>query len=209
LAKTKNSEKNEKYFKIINEEFERLNSIVVNFLYAVRPLPIELREGNINELIFKIMDFVAPEMEQSKIICMLELDENAPNVLMDERLMKQALLNLVKNAQAAMPRGGVLTVATNYADNEIKISICDTGIGISTENLAKIFEPYFTTTETGTGLGLTQVYKIIRAHHGEISVDSAPGLGTDFRITLPIPQKERRMIAYNETAGADIKGVKT
>lgn len=209
LAKTKNSGKNEKYFNVINEEFERLNSIVVDFLYAVRPLPLELREGNINELISKIMEFVTPEMEQSKILCLLELDDNTPKILMDERLMKQALLNLVKNAQTAMPKGGVLTVATNYADNEIKISICDTGTGISTENLAKIFEPYFTTTETGTGLGLTQVYKIIRAHQGEISVDSAPGLGTDFRIILPIPQKETRMIAYNETANAVSKGVKT
>jgi signal transduction histidine kinase len=110
--------------------------------------------------------------------------------------MKQALLDLVKNAQTAMPRGGVITIATKYIENEIRISVCDTGKGIKKENLAKIFEPYFTTTETGTGLGLTQVYKIVREHQGEITVDSAPDGGTEFRITLPVPQKKMRMIAF-------------
>ena len=95
-----------------------------------------------------------------------------------------------------MPKGGVLTVATNLVDNEIRISVCDTGTGINEENLAKIFEPYFTTKETGTGLGLTQVYKIIREHQGEITVDSAPNQGSEFKIILPVPQKETRLIAY-------------
>jgi PAS domain S-box-containing protein len=205
LLKNKNLEKIENYFYVIKEELDRLNGIVVDFLYAVRPLPLELREGNINELIEKIMEFVTPEMEQSGILCMLELGENVPKILLDERLIKQTLLNLVKNAQTAMPKGGVLTVSTNYTENEIKVSVCDTGIGIDTENMAKIFEPYFTTTETGTGLGLTQVYKIIRAHHGEITVDSAPGAGSDFRIILPVPQKETRMISYNEASGTEAK----
>jgi len=136
-------------------------------------------------------------MEQSKILCLLELDDNIPEILVDERLFKQALLNLVKNAQVAMSKGGVFTIATNYVDNEIRISVCDTGIGMKKENLSKIFEPYFTTADTGTGLGLTQVYKIIREHQGEITVDSEPEGGTEFRIILPVPQKETKMIAYN------------
>jgi len=189
--------KTDKYFSVIKEEIERLNRIVVDFLFAVRPMNLELREGDINELLSQIMEFVKFEMEQSKIVCMLELDKKLPKILFDERYMKQALLNLVKNAQAAMPKGGVFTVATKFADNEIRISLCDTGVGISKENLAKIFEPYFTTRETGTGLGLTQVYKIIREHQGEITVDSSPGTGAEFRITLPVPQKDTRLIAYN------------
>jgi len=138
------------------------------------------------------------EMEQSHILCLLELDEDLPKILMDERYMKQAILNLVTNARAAMPDGGVFTIATNRLENEIQILICDTGIGINKENLTKIFDPYFTTKETGTGLGLTQVYKIIREHQGEISVDAAPGEGAEFEIILPVPRKEIRMIAYNE-----------
>jgi len=189
--------KTDKYFSVIKEEIDRLNRIVVDFLFAVRPMNLELREGDINELLAQIMDFVKFEMEQSNIVCMLELDGNLPKILFDERYMKQALLNLIKNAQAAMPKGGVFTAATKFADNEIRISLCDTGIGISKEDLAKIFEPYFTTRETGTGLGLTQVYKIIREHQGEITVDSSPGTGAEFRIILPVPQKDTRLIAYN------------
>jgi len=201
LAKKQNSLKEksiEKYFNVIKEEIERLNRIVVDFLFAVRPMNLELREGDINKLISEIMDFVRFEMEQSEIMCLLELDEKLPKIPYDERHMKQAFLNLIKNAQAAMPKGGVFTVVTNFADNEIRISFCDTGVGISKENLVKIFEPYFTTRDAGTGLGLTQVYKIIREHNGEITVDSAPDTGAEFRISLPIPQKETRLIGFNE-----------
>jgi two-component system, sporulation sensor kinase E len=196
--KTESSEKKtEKYFTVIKEEIDRLNRIVVDFLFAVRPMNLELREGDINELITQIMEFVQFEMKQSNIVCMLELDDKIPKILMDERYMKQALLNLIKNAQAAMPKGGVFTAATKFVDNEIRISLCDTGVGISKESLAKIFEPYFTTRETGTGLGLTQVYKIIREHQGEITVDSSPETGAEFRIILPVPQKDTKLIAYN------------
>jgi PAS domain S-box-containing protein len=196
----KKDSQTDKYFSVLNEEVERLNRIVVEFLFAVRPMNLELREGDINRIISQVMEFVRYEMEQSKIMCLLELDEELPGILLDERYMKQALLNLLTNAKAAMPKGGVLTVATNHADNEIKISVCDTGIGINEENLAKIFEPYFTTKDTGTGLGLTQVYKIIREHQGEITVDSAPNQGSEFKIILPVPQRETRLIAY-ETKG--------
>ena len=188
----------DKYFDILKEEVNRLNRIVVEFLFAVRPMALELREGDINMLVTKIMEFVRYEMEQSNILCLLELDDNLPKILMDERYMKQAVLNLVTNARAAMPEGGVFTIATNRLDNEIQILVCDTGIGISKENLVKIFDPYFTTKETGTGLGLTQVYKIIREHQGEIFVDAAPGEGTEFEIILPVPRKDTRMIVFNE-----------
>ena len=205
--KNKSSDKTtDKYFEVLKEEVNRLNRIVVEFLFAVRPMALELREGDINRLISQIAEFVRYEMEQSNILFLLELDEDLPRLLMDERYMKQAMLNLVTNAMAAMPNGGVLTIATNHVENEIRISVCDTGIGMNEKNIAKIFEPYFTTKEMGTGLGLTQVYKIIREHQGEITVDSAPEQGTEFKIILPVPQKETRMIAYNETAPAAAKG---
>jgi signal transduction histidine kinase len=139
-------------------------------------------------------------MDQSKINCMLDLDEAVPPILVDERYMKQALLNLVKNAQAAMAGGGTLTVKTTLAESEIKLSINDTGIGINSKNLAKIFDPYFTTKETGTGLGLTLAFKIIREHRGEITVQSKERKGTCFTISLPIIQKERRMITWDSNS---------
>lgn len=190
--------KTRKYVSIINEEVDRLNSIVVDFLFAVRPLALELREGDINKIIKQLVEFVTPEMKQSNINFNLYLEEKLPTMLMDERLIKQSLLNLIKNAQAAMPDGGTLTITTNCVDNEIKIQITDTGIGIKKDIIPKIFEPYFTTKESGTGLGLTQVYKIIREHQGEITVSSKPKKGTCFEIVLPIPQKTMRLIAYNK-----------
>ena len=192
-----------KYINVLNEEVDRLNRIVVDFLFAVRPMTLELRQGNVNSLIAELVDFVRYEMEQSNIRCLLELDEDLPPILLDERYMKQALLNLIKNAQAAMPEGGLLTIASARYDNEIRISIIDTGLGISEENLAKIFEPYFTTKDAGSGLGLTLVFKIIKEHQGEIAVDSRDGEGTCFEITLPVPQKEQRLIAYNGNAGGE------
>ncbi|MCL2043286.1 MAG: ATP-binding protein [Treponema sp.] len=185
---------NHKYFTVLHEEVDRLNRIVVDFLFAVRPMTLELREGNLNSLITELADFFRAELEQSDIRLWVELDEKLPPVLIDERYMKQALLNLIKNAQAAMPNGGLLTIATIALDSEIRISVCDTGIGIMPENLKKIFEPYYTTKDNGTGLGLTLVYKIIREHQGDVSVDSREGEGTDFEISLPVYQKEQRLI---------------
>jgi signal transduction histidine kinase len=107
------------------------------------------------------------------------------------------LLNLIKNAIAAMEEGGTLTITTGFDDAEIYISVKDTGSGISEENLPKIFEPYFTTKPTGTGLGLTLVFKIVREHRGDLSVKSREGEGADFIITLPIPQRETRLLAFD------------
>jgi PAS domain S-box-containing protein len=184
------------YIAVVNEEIARLNRIVVDFLFAVRPMNLDLRMGNINALIEDLAAFVLCELEEAHIECRLELDENIPPVEFDGGQMKQALLNLIKNAMAAMPGGGVLTIRTKTAEGEIAVTVQDTGIGISDTNMPKIFEPYFTTRETGFGLGLTMVFKIIREHRGEIAVKSREGEGSSFTITLPIPQRERRLIEY-------------
>jgi PAS domain S-box-containing protein len=191
----------DKYIDVVNEEVVRLNRIVVDFLFAVRPMDIDLRDGNINSLIVELVEFVGPELEQSHISCVLELAEDIPPLRLDERFMKQALLNLIKNAQAAMGDGGVLTIRTEEKGGEVLVSVCDTGVGISDENISKIFEPYFTTKETGSGLGLTLVFKIIREHQGEISVKSREGKGACFNIVLPVPQKERRLLVYEAADG--------
>ena len=191
----------DKYLKVVNEEMERLNGIVVDFLFAVRPMNAELRRGNINALIKELAEFVSFELDASGIECVINLAENVPLVNFDERLMKQALLNLIKNAIAAMSSGGRLSITTEASERELFINIADTGTGICEENISKIFEPYFTTKETGSGLGLTMVFKIIKEHQGEISVRSRNGEGTVFFITLPIPQTELRLLAF-ESAGA-------
>ncbi|MDR2246251.1 MAG: PAS domain S-box protein [Treponema sp.] len=186
----------DKYIAVINEEIDRLNRIVVDFLFAVRPMDMDLREGSVNTLIEELVEFVKYELGEAGIACVLELDAEIPNADFDERYLKQALLNLIKNALAAMPGGGTLTIKTGGTDTEIQIGICDTGTGIPDENLPKIFEPYFTTKDTGSGLGLTLVFKIIKEHKGEVIVKSREGAGSCFIVTLPVPQRETRLLGY-------------
>jgi len=186
----------DKYLMVVNEEIDRLNRIVVDFLFAVRPMDMEIREGDMNNVIRELIEFVRYELQALGIECVLKLAPDLPFLEYDERYIKQALLNLIKNAMAAMSGGGKLTIETSYQGNEARILIQDTGIGIPEENLSKIFEPYFTTKESGSGLGLTLVFKIIKEHRGEISVKSKEKEGASFLITLPIPQKETKLIAY-------------
>jgi signal transduction histidine kinase len=186
----------DKYIGVVNEEIDRLNRIVVDFLFAVRPMTLEYREGDINALIGELTEFVWHELGQARIKCTLDLDPDLRRFRFDERYIKQVLLNLIKNAIAAMPNGGTLSITTKEKDGEVHISVKDTGIGIPEDNLPKIFEPYFTTRDNGSGLGLTLVFKIIREHRGEITVKSKEGEGTTFFIVLPIPQKERRLITF-------------
>jgi signal transduction histidine kinase len=183
-----------KYLAVINEEIERLNHIVVDFLFAVRPIELNLREADINNFLGELIEFVRYEIENAHVEIELSLDNDLPLLDFDARLMKQALLNLIQNATAAMKEGGTLTLRTERHDNEAAISVCDTGTGISQNNMSKIFEPYFTTKEQGSGLGLTLVFKIVREHKGEISVKSKEGQGSCFTITLPIPQKNRKLL---------------
>jgi PAS domain S-box-containing protein len=187
-------EKFHKYIGVINEEIDRLNHIVVDFLFAVKPMDLNLREGNFNAFIRELLDFVGYELENAHVTTVVELDENLPLLDFDERVMKQAMLNLIQNSVAAMNGGGTLTVRTEQKGGEVLVSICDTGSGIPEKNMSKIFEPYFTTKEQGSGLGLTLVFKIIREHRGEIIVESREGKGARFTITLPVPQREKRLL---------------
>jgi signal transduction histidine kinase len=186
----------DKYIKVLNEEIERLNRIIVDFLFAVRPMKVEPRRGDINGFIKDLAEFVSFELKSDNIECVLNLEENLIAIDFDPDLMRQVLLNLINNATAAMSGGGRITIATMDAEGEEIITVADTGKGISEEDFHKIFEPYFTTKETGTGLGLTVVFKVIKEHKGEINVNSTVGEGTVFTITLPKPRSEQRLIAY-------------
>jgi len=181
---------------VINEEVNRLNSIVVDFLFAVRPMDVKLEEKNLNEVVGDVLDFVQFELEEQKIEVKRTLEDEIPDIQLDEKYVKQALLNLIKNAISAMPEGGTITVTTRSNGENVFLDISDTGIGISEELMDKIFEPYFTTKDFGSGLGLTVVYKIMKEHMGEIGVKSREGEGTTFTLTFPIPQKEQKLLGW-------------
>jgi two-component system, sporulation sensor kinase E len=184
------------YLDVINEEVDRLNRIVVDFLFAVRPMDMKLEEGDLNQLVRELLDFLKFELEQAHVKIETELARNLPKILMDDKYMKQALLNLIKNSLSAMPKGGILRIETVRRGPDVVLRLIDNGCGIPDAIMDKIFEPYFTTKEFGSGLGLTLVYKIIKEHLGEVSLTSKQGEGTTFILTFSIPQKEKRLLEY-------------
>jgi signal transduction histidine kinase len=190
----------EQHLAVIGEEVDRLNRIVVDFLFAVKPMDTVLEEGDINRVIAELIEFVRPELDQAGVVIENELSPVVPLLRIDARYIKQALLNLIKNAVAAMPGGGVLRVESRRSGDDVHVKISDTGAGIPEDIMDKIFEPYFTTKPFGTGLGLTIVFKIVKEHFGDISVESRSGAGTTVTMAFPVPQKETILIDYKGDA---------
>jgi two-component system, sporulation sensor kinase E len=184
--------------RIIKEEVDRLNRIVMDFLFTVRPMNAELSYDDLNRVVQELLELKKPELAEAGINLETELMKPSPQILLDERYMKQAVLNLLNNAISAMPDGGRLRVQTMHDGNEVRLKIADSGVGIPEENMDKIFEPYFTTKDFGSGLGLTLVYKIVKEHMGDIEISSKVGEGTTMTLSFPLPQKEKRLISYSE-----------
>ena len=185
-----------KYLEILNEEVERLNNIIVDFLFAVRPMNPTMKKSDINDVISDLLEFVKFELEEASVSIDCEFRQGLPKLDIDEKYIKQALLNIIKNSVAAMPDGGVMYFKTVEDEDFVHLYICDTGMGISEENMSKIFEPYFTTKQFGSGLGLTVVYKIIKEHGGDIIIESVEGEGTTFTINLPVPLNDKRLLDW-------------
>ncbi len=190
-----------RYLEIVMEEVERLNGIVIDFLFAVRPMNTELERRELNPLVHDTIEFVKFELEEAGVSVEESYVDPLPNLDLDEKYIKQALLNIIKNAIAAMPRGGRLLIRTEVDSGDVMLRVSDTGVGVPDENIAKIFEPYFTTKEFGSGLGLTVVYKIIQEHGGEITLSSKEGEGTTFSLSFPVPEGERRLIEWEAQKG--------
>lgn len=186
----------ENYLDIVTQEIERLNQIIVDFLFAVRPVQASLELVNLSEMLENFCQFIVPELDNKKISLEKDLLEKPPYVYLDTKLFKQVLINLAQNAIAAMKDGGKLLVSTKLKNDRLLVAIADTGCGMDAETVSRIFEPYFTTKANGTGLGLTMVYKIIKELGGDIDVKSFPDEGTIFTISLPVPQKELRALEY-------------
>jgi signal transduction histidine kinase len=150
---------------------------------------------DINGVIRDLLDFMKFELEEANVSIAVDLHET-PKIHLDDKYVKHALLNLIKNALDAMPDGGELNIRTRSNGDMVLVEITDNGEGIEQETMGKIFEPYFTTKDFSSGLGLPLVFKIIKEHNGEISVKSKHGEGTTFTISFPIPQGEKRLIGF-------------
>ncbi len=188
-----------RYLDVIDEEIERLNSIVVDFLFAVRPMDVRLRLENVNRIVEEVCTFVSYELSEYRITLTTDLEDYLPRLRVDENLIKQVLLNIIKNAMNAMEeKGGSLLIKTRSYGNSVALIIQDNGCGMDAKTVEKIFEPYFTTKETGSGLGLTMVFKVMKEHGGEISVKSTIKKGTTFTLHLPVPSSQRLAIERKE-----------
>jgi signal transduction histidine kinase len=184
--------------KIAQAEINRLDSIVTQFLRAIRPSRPQLRPENINTLIEETVRFFQPEIQDRDIVVETELRSDLPVLEVDRDQMKQVFYNAIKNSFEAMKRRGILRIRTDRDDTHVKISFTDTGGGISAENLSRVFEPYFTTKSGGSGLGLLIVRRIIREHGGELAIESTEGKGVTLTVRLPVLDRRVRMLTEGE-----------
>ncbi len=187
-------EDSKQYLDIINEEVERINKIAVDFLFAVKPMKVSLNICNINDIVKKTAKVVEGELQAKGIEFKMNLATSLPKVFADSSLMEQSILNLVKNAMQAMPKdreNPSISISTYMDSDMVKLSVADNGCGMTEDTMSKIFEPYYTTKSSGTGLGLTVLFKIMKQHGGEVKVHSTYGEGSEFTLQIPVPQTER------------------
>ena len=170
---------------VLQKEVQRLEQILNDFLRFARGQKLELKDHDMNEILDEVADFVTPEIKQKKILILKSYDADLPQCRLDSNLIKQAILNIIINAEQAMENGGELMIRTSKDKKYIQIDITDTGPGIPKDIIGKIFQVYFSTKKTGTGLGLPTAKRIIEDHRGTISVQSEEGKGTNFSIKLP------------------------
>ena len=189
------ADKLQKHLDVSLGEIKRLDFIISQFLAAIRPTEPQLQRVQLNELIHEAARFLKPELDQHKVKLKLELRADMPVMPLDANQMKQAFYNLIRNScQAMSENGGTLTVNSAFNDFEVIVSFQDTGKGITREHMGNLFQPFFTTRKTGTGLGLLIVRRIVREHGGEIDIESRQGMGTKVSIILPLVEKKMRLL---------------
>src|SRR5205809_6047481 len=184
---------------IARAEVNRLDSIVTQFLRAIRPSKPQLNPENVNTIVEEAVRFFAPEIQDRDVVVEQRLRSDLPLLQIDRDQMKQAFYNVIKNSLEAMKRRGTLRIHTDMDDTHVLIRFIDTGSGMSAENLGRVFEPYFTTKPSGAGLGLLIVRRIVCEHGGELSIHSNEGKGLTLTIRLPYIEKHVRMLEAGES----------
>jgi PAS domain S-box-containing protein len=180
--------------RVAREEIARLDQIINQFLRAIRPTQPNLQPTAVNEVVLDALALMEHEIADRDILVERELAEGLPRILLDRAQLKQAFYNIIKNALQAMRSGGIVRIQTEADDANVIVSFVDSGLGIAPEDIGQLFEPYFTTKEGGTGLGLMIVQRIVREHGGTIEIESDKGRGTTFRVKLPIHEKRTRLL---------------
>lgn len=170
----------------INIQVNRLAKTVENLLNYSKPITLEIKSVNIQEIIEKAFFFVHKHITDHQIKVEKQYSKEIPDLNLDAELILQVFVNIFLNAISAMPKGGVLAINTSLLDDFVIISICDTGKGIPSKYVDKIFQPFFTTKPGGTGLGLFTSQNIVKMHNGIIEFTSEEVKKTCFVIKLPV-----------------------
>jgi signal transduction histidine kinase len=170
----------------VSREAARLREILDDFLRYAGKIELRRVETDLNIMLEELVDFFAPQAQLNHVQLRFKPHTGPLLIRIDPRLIKQTILNLMLNALQAMPNGGELILSTTAERNSAVIDVIDTGGGIKPEDLDKIFHAYFSTKKGGTGLGLAMSQRIIQEHDGQLTVNSEPGKGSDFRIRLPL-----------------------
>ena len=202
----------EDYLDVITQEIERLNKTVVDFLMAVRPISARLELVRVNRILDEFISFFTPEFNEKRIELRADLCGSDVRLLLDSKLFREVIVNLAQNAIYAIEKKyelshesvhGVISIVTRVDGDKFVLTFTDDGAGMDNESLSRVFEPYFTTKPNGTGLGMAMSYKIIKEFNGDIIVRSVLGEGTEFVITLPVPQMDRKLLEFREDAALE------
>ena len=185
FAKNNNTEMC-KHADIVISEVDHLTSIVKRTLQFSKPLKPSFRVFDIKPLILRVLELIKRDIKLKNVDLIFNKPDSLPKIKMDEHLISQTLLNILINALDAMPNGGTLEISVSKtAEGNVEIKVADTGVGIPKDKIDDIFQPYYSTKPTGTGIGLAVVDNIIATHNGTITVKSELGTGTTFIIILP------------------------
>jgi signal transduction histidine kinase len=183
----------------VKSEIGRLNRLVGDFLAFGKPMRLHTHQCGLEAIVRAVAALVEHKTRDQGIELVLDIEPELPRIIADAELLKTCLLNLMINAVDAMPQGGELRVSVRRGRDStgdvLLLEVADTGRGMSSEEIAAAFEPYFSTKETGLGLGLALTHKIVSDHGGSIALESAAGMGTTARIVLPAATQTARVEA--------------
>lgn len=200
----------EDHLDVVNEEIDNLNRLITDFLFAVRPVNANYSLVDPYLILKKLVDFLSPEFNSHRVSFTVKNPNSTAKLLIDEKIFREMIINIVQNAFAAIKERfpecknedlqndefiGKISIRISVKFDKYIISISDNGCGMSDETIVRLFEPYFTTKASGTGLGMTLVYKIVKEFSGDIHVKSEENKGTTFIIEFPIPQTEKKLLS--------------
>jgi signal transduction histidine kinase len=182
----------QRHMDVISSEIQRLDRVVQTLVDFTRPVELKLADIDLRSLVEQVVFMAKPDCERHGVRLFIEIGEEPLLTRVDADLIKQALLNIVINAVQAMENGGTLSIRASRRDDDAQLEIQDTGPGIPPPIRDKIFNLYFTTKKSGSGIGLAMTYRIMQLHNGSVHFDTRSGEGTTFYLTLPLVRAEHR-----------------